>query len=461
MPNIFDILGPVMIGPSSSHTAGAARMGNMARTLLGSEPVETKIHLHGSFAETGKGHGTDRAIVGGLLGMKPDDSHIPFAFDEAKERGLKYEIDTVALRDAHPNTAVIELTGADGKQLVMQASSIGGGRIVVNKLDGIDVNFTGNFNTLVIRNQDENGAVAAVTSILSQIRVNVANMSLCRHKRGGDALMVIETDQHVKPNQVEFLSELPGIISVTYYDKEEAADTYTGTRKSVSGLVGGDGIKMRQYAMRGAAMSGGYVCDVIAEALSMAESNACMRRIVAAPTAGACGVLPAVLLPLCNYEEITQHQLLEALYVASGIGAVIAHRACISGAAGGCQAEIGTAAAMAAGALVAIKGGTGAQIGHAVAMALKNLMGLICDPVAGLVEVPCVKRNVIGAVDAVSAADMALAGVESRIPVDEVIDAMGDVGRRMPVEFRETALGGLATTPTGQEIKHCMNKKEE
>ena len=224
MLNIFDILGPVMIGPSSSHTAGAARMGNMARTLLGSEPVETKIHLHGSFAETGNGHGTDRAIVGGLLGMRPDDSHIPFAFDEAKERGLKYEIDAVALRDAHPNTAVIELTGADGKQLVMQASSIGGGRIVVNKLDGIDVNFTGNFNTLVIRNQDENGAVAAVTSILSQIRVNVANMSLCRHKRGGDALMVIETDQHVKPNQVEFLSELPGIISVTYYDKEEEDD---------------------------------------------------------------------------------------------------------------------------------------------------------------------------------------------------------------------------------------------
>lgn len=248
---------------------------------------------------------------------------------------------------------------------------------------------------------------------------------------------------------------------ITWQAMEDAADTYTGTRKSVSGLVGGDGIKMRQYAMRGAAMSGGYVCDVIAEALSMAESNACMRRIVAAPTAGACGVLPAVLLPLCNYEELTQHQLLEALYVASGIGAVIAHRACISGAAGGCQAEIGTAAAMAAGALVAIKGGTGAQIGHAVAMALKNLMGLICDPVAGLVEVPCVKRNVIGAVDAVSAADMALAGVESRIPVDEVIDAMGDVGRRMPVEFRETALGGLATTPTGQEIKRCMKKKEE
>ena len=192
----------------------------------------------------------------------------------------------------------------------------------------------------------------------------------------------------------------------------------------------------------------------------MAESNACMRRIVAAPTAGACGVLPAVLLPLCKYEELSQHQLLEALYVASGIGAVIAYRACIAGASGGCQAEIGTASAMAAGALVALRQGSGAQIGHAVAMALKNLMGLICDPIAGLVEVPCVKRNVIGAVNAVSAADMAMAGIESRIPVDEVIDAMGEVGHRMPVEFRETALGGLAATPTGRCIKKRMHKPQ-
>ena len=238
----------------------------------------------------------------------------------------------------------------------------------------------------------------------------------------------------------------------------EAADNYSGRRRSASGLVGGDGMKMRQYTLRGKAMTGGYVSEVIAEALSMAESNACMCRIVAAPTAGACGVLPAVMLPLCRREKLTQHQILEALYVASGIGAVIAHKAGIAGASGGCQAEIGTASAMAAGALVALRGGTGEQIGHGVAMALKNLMGLVCDPVAGLVEVPSVKRNVIGAVNAVSAADMALAGIESRIPVDEVIDAMGEVGRRMPVEFRETALGGLAATPTGQAVKARMQK---
>ena len=239
----------------------------------------------------------------------------------------------------------------------------------------------------------------------------------------------------------------------------EAADNYSGRRRSASGLVGGDGMKMRQYTLRGKAMTGGYVSEVIAEALSMAESNACMCRIVAAPTAGACGVLPAVMLSLCRREKLTQHQILEALYVASGIGAVIAHKAGIAGASGGCQAEIGTASAMAAGALVALRGGTGEQIGHGVAMALKNLMGLVCDPVAGLVEVPCVKRNVIGAVNAVSAADMALAGIESRIPVDEVIDAMGEVGRRMPVEFRETALGGLATTPFGKSVKEQLESK--
>ena len=256
----------------------------------------------------------------------------------------------------------------------------------------------------------------------------------------------------MEERQVSRQASMAKMLS-TWQAIQDAADSYTGTQRSVSGLVGGDGLKMRLYARRGESIGGEFMDEVIVQAISMAESNACMRRIVAAPTAGSCGVVPAVLLPLCEREHYTQHELLEALYVASGIGAVIAYRASISGAAGGCQAEIGTASAMAAGALVSLRGGTNEQIGHAVAMALKNLMGLVCDPVAGLVEVPCVKRNVIGAVNAISAADMALAGIESRIPVDEVIDAMGEVGRRMPVEFRETALGGLAATPTGKAVK--------
>lgn len=259
----------------------------------------------------------------------------------------------------------------------------------------------------------------------------------------------------MEERQVSRQASMAKMLS-TWQAIQDAADSYTGTQRSVSGLVGGDGLKMRLYARRGESIGGEFMDEVIVQAISMAESNACMRRIVAAPTAGSCGVVPAVLLPLCEREHYTQHELLEALYVASGIGAVIAYRASISGAAGGCQAEIGTASAMAAGALVSLRGGTNEQIGHAVAMALKNLMGLVCDPVAGLVEVPCIKRNVIGAVNAISAADMALAGIESRIPVDEVIDAMGEVGRRMPVEFRETALGGLAATPTGKAVKERM-----
>ena len=239
----------------------------------------------------------------------------------------------------------------------------------------------------------------------------------------------------------------------------EAVDTYRGERRSVSGLVGGDGARMAEYRESGETLSGDYLSEVIQTALCTGESNACMRKIVAAPTAGACGVLPAVLVPLYR-RGTAEEDIVRALYVAAGIGAVIGYRACIAGASGGCQAEIGSASAMAAGALTALRGGTAAEIGHAVALALKNLMGLICDPVAGLGEVPCVKRNVIGAVNAVSCADMALAGIESRVPVDQVIDCMGDVGRRMPVEFRETALGGLAVTPFGQAVKRQMSRKD-
>lgn len=268
--------------------------------------------------------------------------------------------------------------------------------------------------------------------------------------------VVLETD--MEERQVSAMESMEK-MRVTWQAMLESVSGYQGDRRSVSGLVGGDGRKMQDYAAQGETLSGAYLQDVIATALCVGESNACMRKIVAAPTAGACGVLPAVLVPLYQSKKASEQQIIEALYVSAGIGAVIGYRACIAGALGGCQAEIGTASAMAAGALTALRGGSPAQIGHAVAIALKNLMGLVCDPVAGLVEVPCVKRNVIGAVNAVSCADMALACIESRVPVDQVIDCMGDVGRRLPVEFRETALGGLAATPFGQAVKEQMQNK--
>ena len=248
-------------------------------------------------------------------------------------------------------------------------------------------------------------------------------------------------------------------MRMTWKAMLETVDTYRGDLRSLSGLVGGDGQRMAEFAASGKALAGDYLSQVITLALCTAESNACMRKIVAAPTAGACGVLPAVLIPLYR-QGVPEEEIVQGLYVAAGIGAVIAYRACIAGASGGCQAEIGSASAMAAGTLTAIRGGSAEQIGHATAMALKNLMGLVCDPVAGLVEVPCVKRNVVGAVNAASCADMALAGIESRIPVDQVIDCMGDVGHRIPEEFRETALGGLAATPMGQKVKQQMEERK-
>lgn len=231
-----------------------------------------------------------------------------------------------------------------------------------------------------------------------------------------------------------------------------AAANYDRKMKSASGLIGGDGGKMETYCRENKALCGDFLGQVIAGALQMGESNACMKRIVAAPTAGACGVMPAILVPYFKRIDQDPDPIIRSLYVAAGIGQVIALRASISGAQGGCQAEIGSASSMAAGALVYLEGGNQHQIVHAAAMALKNLLGLVCDPVAGLVEVPCVKRNVIGAVNAVSSAEMALAGIESRIPPDQVIDAMREVGDKMDVSLRETALGGLASTERGKEV---------
>lgn len=228
---------------------------------------------------------------------------------------------------------------------------------------------------------------------------------------------------------------------------------YRKDERSASGLVGGEGALVEEAYQQGKLLGDNYINEVIATALKIAECNACMKRIVAAPTAGSCGVLPAVLLPL-NVEESA---LIDALYIAAAFGEVAATRACIAGAAGGCQAEIGVASAMAAAALTSIMGGSSTQCADAFAIALGNLLGLVCDPIAGLVEVPCVKRNVTGALNAIGAANMVIAGCKSTVPADEVIDAMGEVGAQMHNSLKETGMGGLASTPTGKRIAAGLN----
>ncbi|MDR3540872.1 MAG: L-serine ammonia-lyase, iron-sulfur-dependent, subunit alpha [Desulfosporosinus sp.] len=235
--------------------------------------------------------------------------------------------------------------------------------------------------------------------------------------------------------------------------RESVAAGLNSESRSLSGLVGGDAAKVEGRRKNGESLVGELMSGVIARALAVAELNACMGKIVAAPTAGSCGILPAVLLTVEEARQVAEHDLLHALFTAAGLGMIIAERANVSGAEGGCQAEIGSAAAMAAAAAVELAGGTPRQTADAAAIAMKSMLGLVCDPVAGFVEVPCVKRNATGASIALVAAEMALSGVTSVIPIDEVIDAMGEIGKQMPCALKETAQGGLAMTPTGRRIQ--------
>ena len=221
--NLFDILGPVMVGPSSSHTAGAVRIGRIARRLLGEDtPERAEIGLSGSFAATGHGHGTDRAIVAGLLGMQPSDERIAVSFDVARQEGMAFSFSRATLPGEHPNTARLALTGRSGKTLTIVASSLGGGRIMVVEMNGLRANFSGDLPTLIVQNRDQPGHVSEVTSMLAHKGVNIATMQLYRDYPGGNAVMIIETDKAVPPEGIQWLERSEGITRVTFVDAEKA-----------------------------------------------------------------------------------------------------------------------------------------------------------------------------------------------------------------------------------------------
>jgi len=234
---------------------------------------------------------------------------------------------------------------------------------------------------------------------------------------------------------------------------EKAIERGLAGVQSHSGLTGGDAVLLQQYIAKGNSLAGELLLDAVSKAVATNEVNAAMGIICATPTAGSAGVVPGTLFAIKNKLKPTREQMVAFLFTSGAFGFVVANNASISGAAGGCQAEVGSASGMAAAAIVEMAGGTPAQCAEAMAITLKNMLGLVCDPVAGLVEVPCVKRNAMGASNAVVAADMALAGIKSRIPCDEVIEAMFKIGQTMPVALRETAQGGLAATPTGKALE--------
>ena len=535
-----DIIGPIMVGPSSSHTAGALRIALMARNLCGSTPQKAVFRLLGSFAHTYQGHGTDKALVAGMLGFAADDLRVRDSFRWASAKGLAFSFtpDPQADDFAHPNTIDVTVTDESGCTVYVRGESIGGGAAVITRLDGIDVHITGEHTSVVVRQRDEAGVLAHIARCLSDEGVNIATTRMFRERRGQVAYTVLECDQRVSDKVRRAIAEHPGIfdvrvipadstasegesakgcpidegqalisfealdfasgkellnwcdahdstISQAFCAREEAlcasqgctADTQEYLKRALSvmrastlrpieepaesmgGLLGSEAQRMRTFHASGRSVCGDLTAKAATYAMAVLETNASMGRIVAAPTAGSAGVVPGVLMALGEERGYTDEDLARGLSCAAAVGFLITRNATVSGAEGGCQAEVGTACAMAAAATCELAGGTPAQCLNAAANALTSLMGLVCDPVAGLVEVPCQKRNAAGAAVALVSAEIALAGIGNLVDFDQTVDAMYAVGKSLPFELRESALGGLAATPAAcAYCESCMNR---
>ena len=519
----FEILGPIMVGPSSSHTAGALRIAALARSLAPDVIMGARFGLYNSFAKTYKGHGTDRALVAGLLGLDCDDTHVRDSLDMARERGLEIAFD-VRGEDAglHPNTVDVELTCAGGLELCLRGESLGGGRVRAVAVDGIAVNISGEVPTLFITHWDRPGVLAALTGILAAAHANIATMATYRSEAGGQAFTVVELDEMPSPTTLELMMECADVVAVNHVHvpgtgtgmgagehtsapleltsgavllktctdcsksigdvmrereedlsgvveahegmrrviavmRDESRATIAEPERSLGGLLYG---QARQVASMDASLASTLMGTTLTRAVSYAmatlERSASMGVICAAPTAGSAGVVPGVLLSASEALGDDDEQLASALWCAAAVGSIVARNASVSGAEGGCQAEVGTAAAMAAAGLVQLCGGTPKQALDAASVAISNLLGLVCDPVRGLVEHPCQLRNAIGVNAAVSSGQIVLAGVRSPIPFDEVVGAMAAVGASLPVALSETAAGGLAACATCEACGGCQ-----
>ena len=526
--SVRDIVGPIMVGPSSSHTAGALRIARMTRNLLDEDPVQATFTLYGSFAHTYRGHGTDRALVAGMLGMHTDDLRIRDSFELAREAGLDFSFrpDDEAKME-HPNTIDVAATGKSGREVTVRGVSVGGGAAELSRVNGIKVRITGEFNNMIIHEHDESGVLAHIAGELGRAGLNIASSRMYRTHAGGDSFTVMDVDEYVPDEVLQRILAHPAVQSVRFVpadgmhrmprdpdatkDRKEALEEFerldfasgsellarceaegrsiaevvqarelallaskgapaesldrylarvlSAMRDSVEGpaehpcasmggLVGGEAAALRSLEQRGGGLDDQLFALATRYALAVLETNASMGLIVAAPTAGSSGVIPAVLLSLQRTQGFADAQLVEALKNAAAVGMLIARNATVAGAEGGCQAEIGSASAMAASAATQLLGGTPRMCLEAASIALSNMLGLVCDPVGGLVELPCQKRNATGATNALAAAQMALAGITGPAPFDEVVEAMYKVGRGIPYELRETALGGIAACPS-------------
>ena len=510
----LEVLGPIMVGPSSSHTAGALRIALAARSLAPDPLVRVEFWLYNSFSHTHRGHGTDQALVAGMLGCAPDDKRVRDSFALAKEHGLAFDvIEKGDDESLHPNTVEVHMYGPETAHVAVMGESIGGGRIRISGVNGAHVRMAGDMPTIFVSHHDTPGVLAALTAVLAQQHINVATMRTFRAARGGVAYTIFEVDEEISEHTLTLFRQAPHVIYATqvyipgaapaitqgphstHFDngvellalcesnnfsigtamqrrekilrpeadsekemtrvlnvmRQEVHDTIENPRASIGGLLFGQAQATANTSPAIIdALMGPVQTKAVAFAMAVLERSATMGIIVAAPTAGASGVVPGSILAVAEHIHATDDQILLALWNAAALGAILSTNASVSGAEGGCQAEIGSAAAMSASALTELLGGTPKQCLDAASIALSNLLGLVCDPVRGLVEYPCQDRNAIGVAAAISSAQLALAGIGNPLPFDEVAHTMADVGAELPSTLRETAKGGLAAAPSAQ-----------
>lgn len=505
-----EVFGPIMIGPSSSHTAGPARIGKVANMLLNDEVAEIEIIFdkEGSYAATYKAQGSDYGFVGGILGIDVSDENIKKSLQTAKEKKIKVEFKIENISgDIHPNFAEVNLKGVSGKEISIETASTGGGKFEITKYNGFPISVKGDcYETLIIANQ--RATYNEVKNIFEQMNIDFEH-TLSENEESDNYLINIKTDVEISQEFLANLKNLNGVVLVRYlqpvlpvvkknkctvpFMTAEGALKYSKIKKcdlwelacdyesAISGKSRDQVVEMMvdivrimrksalnalegNYEMRGflppqagildknikkddaKIIDMGLLNKVMVWSTAVMEYDICRGKVVAAPTGGSCGVLPGAIVAIGDQLGLSDMDIAKGLLAAGIIGVFIDHQATFSAETCGCQAENGSASSMAAAGIVQILGGTVEEGFAAASLALHNVLGLICDPVAGVGNVPCVSRNSMAAINGILAANMVLNGFDPFIPLDESIKAMMEVGRLMPREFRCTGLGGLCIT---------------
>lgn len=502
--SLFEIVGPIMVGPSSSHTAGMARIGLMANRIAGFELSGITLRLSPVLRTTYSGHRTDAALVGGAMGWPEDSPNLRNSLTYAPEHGIALNVEFYPPNIYHPNTAQLEMTAVTGEKVSVRGVSIGGGSLCIEAIDEQPIHLEPDQYHLLIWGA---GAAAAADSLTGGDVQKAEGISAVSFRTAPDAdladkLRAMEGVSRVRLVEPVLcygatLSELLRLdrcedaiahcrskgISLAQLAVEYEADRSGFSADEIRALMhkqlgvmresarkgieeknemlygltcGEDGRKLMEAARSGKTISGGIVPIAVARALGIMEYNASMGCIVAAPTAGSAGIVPGCMFTLQETYGFTDEQIVDALFVSAIVGVIMAHRnVSFSGAVGGCQGEVGVSSAIAAAGIASLFSDDPNVAFQAMSICMKNLLGLVCDPIAGPIEVPCIKRNAVGVSNAFISADMACAGIESYIPADQVIDALIDVQHRLPSELRATTIGGLACTDKAV----CLRKK--